>query len=284
MMGVLDALGGGLAGAVGSVATSLINWRSQEQTNKQEMDLANTAVQRRVADLKAAGLNPVLAAGSAASSPQLTAPKADDPVAAALTGAKTGQEVAQSRAQQDLIQMQKDKAAADINYVNAQAENARKVGQGVDLDNRLKGGTLESKVSQAASDARRAGAEADRSAVESQIAELDRQLRVVQLPEERLKLALLAIDKQARTQGLDILTTELAAKKVALQISENDLSYYKQHGIPSNFSYGQFMGPIFTAADTVVKGGSAAVQGLSSVVRQVWQNLFGKKGGSGGAY
>lgn len=125
----LGSIGGASAGGVGlggmmglSAATTAYNIYQQERQYKYEKGLQNkifnredNAVQRRVADLQAAGLSPVLAAGQAASAGStisVDTPRADD-----LAGKWAGliqmkQNIAQSNAQVELLKQQKDLAYA----------------------------------------------------------------------------------------------------------------------------------------------------------------------------
>ncbi len=62
MFGAIGAIGAGLAG-IGSVASAVLGSREAKKNRELQEDLANTSVQRRVNDAKAAGIHPVYALG-----------------------------------------------------------------------------------------------------------------------------------------------------------------------------------------------------------------------------
>lgn len=93
MIGIDDAalaiLGAGLISTAGSLYTNRqnlkyqanvndVNWQIAAQNNATQIEMANTAHQREIEDLRAAGLNPILSAGgNGAVTPSLTSMRGD---------------------------------------------------------------------------------------------------------------------------------------------------------------------------------------------------------------
>lgn len=126
---IATALIGGGASLIGS----LINTGSQMYTQNKTWEREDNAVQRRTADLEAAGFSPTLAAGSAADSKKTDAP-----------GTTLGQAVS------DAVNLGLDAALKmqEIDVKKAQAENTRANTAGIIFGNGLNDSTRDALVNQ----------------------------------------------------------------------------------------------------------------------------------------
>lgn len=121
------SLGIGAAANVGNLYMQYKNYKYQKGLQKKMFSREDTATQRRIRDLRAAGLSPTLAAGGAAGAGapiKVTPPQSGGLTEKALQAialSKMDADISLTNAQKDLIEWQKRKATADTYKSNAEA-------------------------------------------------------------------------------------------------------------------------------------------------------------------
>ena len=262
MWQALSALGSSLAG-VGSLANFGLqayqnNW--QRKMQNEAWDREDNAIQRRVADLKAAGLSPVLAAGNGAQSsnpisimaPQIdTTPienatsKISQAAQAELALQQQKAQIDQTEAQTAAIKQQQDKTALEMAFMTSNNPLQLQLAQQqLDFNRAFQPEQIQKAIYE------------NKGLAFSQAnAILDNKLKTIQVSQAEQNLINSHIDEVSKSLGLTEQEKTIAAKQIAIDLASNqlenarwDTAWYHKTNVPTGFSLGPLYNPALAGA------------------------------------
>ena len=238
------------AGAIANYMAQKSQASYQKDMQKKAWEREDNAVQRRKADLLAAGLSPVLAAGSAATTMapiRIEAPQMD--TAAIATASKTltdgmmtalamkqgAASITKTAAETANIQAQQHKTEVETEFMtqnNPTVIESNKIAR--DVANATKPANVN-----------RAFAEVKGINLDNANRILDSKIKNLQVTNAEIDIVKNRISVTAARMGIPEKALDIVSKKIALDLKENELDnalydkqWYRESGLPTNFNNG----------------------------------------------